>query len=229
MVRNVSATRYFHRIGEVIGMLTFTGILEKTGDRGRALGTFKCKCGNERVYAISRVLVNMKRTDCGCSVDKGSWSKTHGMRGSPEYRSWQGMKNRCLNVNDKDYRRWGGRGISIHQEWIDSFELFYSHIGPKPLGKYSIERIDNNKGYIPGNVEWANCKCQAENRSNSWIVEIDGIIYASLHDASNKLGVSETTVVRWCDGFTDSRRSTRANNGYTPPKPRCKRWKKYAN
>ena len=227
MGTNVSVNRYLHRIGEVIGRLTFVSISDKTGDNGRALGVFRCKCGNERVYPISRVLVNRKRTYCGCEIDKGSWSRTHGMRHCVEYQTWQSMKNRCLNKNDRDYWRWGGRGISIHQEWINSFELFFQYIGKKPLGKYSLERIDNNKGYVPGNVKWESRKGQAENRSSSWIVEIDGNVYPSLHEAAKELGVSETTVVRWCDGFTDYRRASKANGGYMPPKAGCARWKRY--
>jgi len=89
---------------------------------------------------------------------KGSLAKgntKHGMRHTAEYDTWCKIKSRCLNPNNKDYEEYAGRGITISKKWINDFMAFYLHIGKKPEGKYSIDRIDNDKGYIPGNVRWA--------------------------------------------------------------------------
>jgi hypothetical protein len=79
------------------------------------------------------------------------------------------MKARCLDPGNKDYPRWGGVGITIHQEWIDSFEAFYRDVGPRPKGT-SLDRIKAELGYRPGNVRWATPAEQARNRRDLVIV-----------------------------------------------------------
>lgn len=86
------------------------------------------------------------------------------MTKTPEYRAWQQMKNRCNNQADPKYPHWGGRGIAVCKEWESSFVAFYEHIGPKPGESYSVDRIDNDGNYEPGNVRWATKKEQAANR-----------------------------------------------------------------
>ena len=161
--------RYTHRIGERIGDLVFAGISGKRADKNRLLGLFRCDCGIVATFPLGRVLNGKKKTHCGCKTDHGTHRK-HGMRNSPEYSSWQAMKVRCLAPANKDYPRWGGRGITVCKQWIDSFEAFYSHIGPRPKGT-SLDRIDNERGYEPGNVRWATPLQQARNRHNLTIIE----------------------------------------------------------
>jgi hypothetical protein len=72
------------------------------------------------------------------------------MQGTAEYRCWQALKNRCTNPNNKSFRYYGGRGISVCPAWL-MFENFYSDMGPKPGPEYSIDRIDNDGNYEPGN------------------------------------------------------------------------------
>lgn len=79
---------------------------------------------------------------------------THGMTGSPEYETWLGMRRRCYNPNRSDYARYGGRGITVSQEWKNSFEEFYRDMGPRPKD-HSLERIDNSKEYCKDNCVWA--------------------------------------------------------------------------
>lgn len=219
--------RYASREGERVGSLTFLRVSENRYDGNRLLGIFSCDCGSSAEYSLGRILNGKKRTHCGCQTDLAT-NKTHGMRGSAEYSSWQAMKGRCLSPSHKDYPRYGSKGVTVCEEWSNSFEAFFDHIGPRPSGT-SLDRIDNTKGYFPGNVRWATTSEQAANRSDTWIVEIDGIQHPSAEAAAKAHGVSTTTIVRWCCGYVDQRRKNQKNQGSKPAKPGCRMWRKYAD
>jgi len=90
---------------------------------------------------------------------------TVGLRRTPEYRAWLNAKRRCDNTGVPDFYRYGGRGIRMCEEWLHDFAAFLSHIGPKPAPHLSLDRIDPDGDYCPGNVRWATAKEQANNRS----------------------------------------------------------------
>lgn len=92
-------------------------------------------------------------------------SITHGMWGTPEYHTWDGMKQRCLNPNAAGYADYGGRGITVCDRWL-KFENFYADMGdkPEPKNAYSIERRNGDRGYGPDNCYWATVPEQVRNR-----------------------------------------------------------------
>lgn len=90
------------------------------------------------------------------------------------YRCWLEIRRRCVDPTRQNYERYGGRGIRVCDEWERSFDAFSTHIGPKPSPEHSIDRIDNNRGYEPGNVRWATREQQSYNRRNTVHVERNG-------------------------------------------------------
>jgi hypothetical protein len=91
--------------------------------------------------------------------------KKHGMAGTVEYQAWKSMKGRCYRPNYPNYRRYGGRGIKVCDEWSNSFTAFIKHIGMRPSINHSVDRINPDGDYEPGNVRWADAHMQSRNTS----------------------------------------------------------------
>lgn len=136
-----------------------------------------CICGNKRRVSHSS-LKSGKTGSCGClsremtsqrSIKHGQCNKTS------EYKSWINMKERCTNINCKDYESYGGAGITYCERW-DSFINFFEDMGKKPSKQHSLDRFPNQKGnYEPNNCRWATPKEQARNVKTNVILNIDGI------------------------------------------------------
>lgn len=118
-----------------------------------------CDCGEYKEIPSGK-LTKTGVKSCGCGQGGGSHNKTD----TKEYQIWKGMKARCYNPNHKSFKFYGARGISVQESWIESFENFLMYVGEAPEG-YSLDRIDNSKGYQEGNVRWVNSVSQARNKA----------------------------------------------------------------
>lgn len=122
---------------------------------------------------------------------KPTKSKGHFLSQTGTYRSWHSMRHRCLNPKCKGYNRYGGRGITICREWMD-FLVFLRDMGERPEGK-TLDRIDNNGNYEPGNCRWATRKEQARNMRTNRFVTCRGLRMIS-KDAAVVCGFNENTL-----------------------------------
>lgn len=110
---------------------------------------------------------------------------------SPTYRSWQHMRTRCLNPKDKNFPRYGGRGITVCAQWGD-FKNFLADMGERPKG-CSLDRKDANGNYEPGNCRWATEIQQQNNRTNSYLITLHGVSL-SLTQWARKTGIARETI-----------------------------------
>lgn len=135
--------------------------------RGRAYWICRCECGKQ-TSVLAYYLKTTHTQSCGCLKNLSHTLKhgfCKGQRNKPEYESWNKAKRRCFNKSDKAYLRYGGRGITMSEKWSKDFLEFYKDMGQKPNGS-SLDRINNNGNYEPGNCRWATPKEQSRNRRN---------------------------------------------------------------
>jgi hypothetical protein len=149
---------------EIFTMLQVLKRLPNSKD-GKTMWLCRCECGKE-VSVMGTELKRNRKKSCGCAHNKLlSISKTkHGRSKTPEFKAWSSMKERCLCKMNKAYEGYGGRGISICAEWVNSFETFLKDMGNKPSKKHSLDRKNNEMGYCKENCRWATDAEQNRNK-----------------------------------------------------------------
>lgn len=144
---------------------------------------------------------------CGCHKPQ------HGQSGSRAAVSYNNMLARCHNPKNKRYKDYGAKGILVCDRWRHSATAFHEDMGECPDG-YTLDRIDNTKGYSPDNCRWATRSENQNNRANSrrWVVH--GVEFSSAVEAAAVHGVTYATIKAWCEGRM-------AEGRWYDPKPGC--------
>jgi hypothetical protein len=152
----------------------------------------RCDCGNTTTVRAADLVAGRTKMCRSCSstvARKGHGGAKKGHVTS-EYTSYTHMLQRCTNPESKDYPNYGGRGITVYELWLHSYEAFLMYMGKKPDPTYTIERLDSNGNYTPGNVVWATKETQNRNRRCNVFATIDGT-RATVSEWIIKMGLEE--------------------------------------
>lgn len=164
-----------------------------------------CSCGNQ-VTVIAPNVIKGNTKSCGCLRDSFHANRTATkVRWTPEYRSWRSMLRRCYHPSASQYGYYGGRGIQVCERWKKDFQAFLSDMGLKPSPTHTIERLDVNEHYRPGNCRWADRFEQARNKRTTRRLTLNGETL-TIQQWAERLGVRTGTLSsRHQKGWSDER------------------------
>lgn len=181
--------------GQKFGRLTVLDKLHNYHKNNRIYWLCVCECGN-LIKVNSSQLVSGQTQSCGCLRKDLLLQRNikHDKCNTRLYNIWGGIKQRCYNKNQPQYKDYGGRGIAVCDEWKDDFQAFYNWaVSNGYKSNLSIDRIDNNKGYSPTNCRWAARKQQNRNTRQNRNITINGKTHC-LKDWCKILGLKRSTV-----------------------------------
>lgn len=162
-------------VGKRFGRLT---VIERQGSykSGDARWLCECDCGNFTYSTGVDLKRRSKDRSCGCyrAEEIKERATTHGKTGTKVHKCWAAMVSRCLTPTSQAYANYGGRGITVAEEWL-LFENFYADMGEPPAKEFSIDRLDNEKGYSKDNCAWKTVKEQNRNRRSNRQITFRGI------------------------------------------------------
>ena len=164
-------------------------------DRRKAYWKCQCDCGNITTI-IGRDLRRGHTLSCGCfQIEQAVKCNTkHNSKHTRIYSIWCGMKQRCLNSNNESYKDYGGRGITICEEWLNDFKVFYDWaLQNGYTDELTIDRIDVNGNYEPNNCRWTDMKTQQRNKSSNVFVEYQGR-KITIAEAASELGIKRNVL-----------------------------------
>ena len=187
-------------------------VVQREHSRGHnTLWECLCDCGKTALVSTGNLRKRQPTKSCGCHRQReiGDRCRTHNEASIPnqtvtaEYITWQSMKGRCLNPNNGAYRHYGGRGITVCERWLGSYQSFLDDMGRRPSRAHSLERIDNNGNYEPGNCRWATRREQARNTRRALRISALGKTL-NIVDWGHETGIHWATI------------RTRIENGWSP-------------
>lgn len=179
--------------GDRFGKLLLLEPINVPGRRG-IFWRCSCDCG-KRILKYGGHIRAGQAKSCGCV--KGA-HRTHQMSGTSEYKAWDNARSRCYRLKDKKYPRYGGRGITMCDEWRQSFEAFIRDMGKKPTPHHSLDRINSDGPYSPENCRWATDIEQNNNRSFNRRLVVNGHS-VTVAQAARLTGLPHATILSRLD------------------------------
>jgi hypothetical protein len=152
-------------------------VVKKNGRKNqKVMWECVCDCGNT-TFVSTFYLTHNKVRSCGCLHKEQLIERntTHNQRHTNLYETWKKMKDRCRNINTKEYKNYGGRGVKVCDEWINDFQSFYDWSYSNGYAEHlTIDRIDNNGNYCPENCRWISLKEQQRNKRTNKMISYKG-------------------------------------------------------
>ncbi len=162
--------RFKNLTGQTFGLWEVLRVDHKSEKDKKYYYECKCSCGTTSVIR-STSLTSGNSKSCGCNMPRGENHPhfKHGMSDERLHYIFCHIIQRCRNPNNENYYRYGGRGIDIADEFVNDFLLFKKELGTEPdtAHKWTVERVKNNLGYVPGNIKWATQETQARNKGKT--------------------------------------------------------------